>query len=346
MAEDAFACPVCLDVFVNPVTIFPCGHSTCAHCLEHWSDRGNSRCPTCTTTMAHAVLSFALRTATEAVHGDAVIARRSELGLDQHASFSRVFASPYNFRNILRVFRGDAAGLVWTLLLSFGVVGAGGYYTLTRSDTSTASLLVTIISAVVLSKVLHHFGVQEVIDAFHMLLQPPPPAPHVHVHVRDRRPLPRIVGDLMGDLLAAGVAVLEVHAGQPPGADAAARPAPLQARAEAGAAPVRRPAGIRALYALFVIWLVLFCIFFVLISRQLAAEIEHAENAELAGDGEAASNGSDFGKDFGLAMAAAFRATPAVGPLIAQVFVVTFAVVFVSLMTLQLLPQLAAHVRQ
>lgn len=77
--DHEFCCPTCLDIFVDPVTVAPCGHSFCLDCLMGWmgSRSGHSKgCPLCSKPIESAVLSYALRTATEATHSDKVLARR------------------------------------------------------------------------------------------------------------------------------------------------------------------------------------------------------------------------------------------------------------------------------
>ncbi|XP_020787830.1 nuclear factor 7, brain-like [Boleophthalmus pectinirostris] len=47
LSEDQFLCSICLDVFINPVTL-PCGHNFCKTCIDHhWSIETTSKCPYC-----------------------------------------------------------------------------------------------------------------------------------------------------------------------------------------------------------------------------------------------------------------------------------------------------------
>nr|XP_033941516.1 E3 ubiquitin-protein ligase TRIM69-like isoform X2 [Pseudochaenichthys georgianus] len=47
LTEDQFLCPICLDVFTDPVSI-PCGHNFCKACIsEHWDINVPSQCPNC-----------------------------------------------------------------------------------------------------------------------------------------------------------------------------------------------------------------------------------------------------------------------------------------------------------
>ncbi|XP_047430785.1 nuclear factor 7, brain-like [Mugil cephalus] len=47
LSEDQFLCPICLDVFTDPVTI-SCGHNFCKNCItEHWGSNVRNQCPVC-----------------------------------------------------------------------------------------------------------------------------------------------------------------------------------------------------------------------------------------------------------------------------------------------------------
>ncbi len=47
LSKDQFLCSVCLDVFLDPVTI-PCGHNFCKKCItENWNINVQCRCPMC-----------------------------------------------------------------------------------------------------------------------------------------------------------------------------------------------------------------------------------------------------------------------------------------------------------
>ena len=48
--DESFTCGVCLDIFVDPCTMTPCGHSACKRCLCLWLDHqhGTALCPICT----------------------------------------------------------------------------------------------------------------------------------------------------------------------------------------------------------------------------------------------------------------------------------------------------------
>ncbi|XP_059208086.1 E3 ubiquitin-protein ligase TRIM21-like [Centropristis striata] len=47
LSEDQFRCPICLDVFADPVAL-PCGHNFCKTCITNYWDRNAiSQCPMC-----------------------------------------------------------------------------------------------------------------------------------------------------------------------------------------------------------------------------------------------------------------------------------------------------------
>uniref|UniRef100_UPI003AAEE65D E3 ubiquitin-protein ligase TRIM21-like isoform X1 n=1 Tax=Centroberyx gerrardi TaxID=166262 RepID=UPI003AAEE65D len=47
LSEEQFLCPICLDVFTDPVTI-PCGHNFCKNCItQHWDINVQCQCPIC-----------------------------------------------------------------------------------------------------------------------------------------------------------------------------------------------------------------------------------------------------------------------------------------------------------
>ena len=95
-SRDAFTCSVCLEPFVDPCTVVPCGHSACCHCLTAWLDRGTQAARRgAAYAITHAAcLSLNLRSAVEALHGPAVAARRTALNLQQPATFYREIHRP------------------------------------------------------------------------------------------------------------------------------------------------------------------------------------------------------------------------------------------------------------
>lgn len=65
-------CPVCCDIFKDPVLLL-CGHSFCKHCLqEWWRQSGLKTCPVCKElfTMAQPPRNLALRNLSDALRRD------------------------------------------------------------------------------------------------------------------------------------------------------------------------------------------------------------------------------------------------------------------------------------
>uniref|UniRef100_A0A3B4BGX7 RING-type domain-containing protein n=1 Tax=Periophthalmus magnuspinnatus TaxID=409849 RepID=A0A3B4BGX7_9GOBI len=47
LCEEQFECPICTDIFSNPVSL-PCGHNFCDGCIRrHWEGRKVCKCPLC-----------------------------------------------------------------------------------------------------------------------------------------------------------------------------------------------------------------------------------------------------------------------------------------------------------
>ena len=127
---DAFTCPTCLDVFLDPCTVVPCGHSFCRTCLTSWLDRpsggGNTRCPLCGLPIEQAVLSYALRAATEAAYPEAIRARRAMLHLQsdtpQESHFHRVIVPPASNQRTMEYF------IVFASISSIGAACVGVWW--------------------------------------------------------------------------------------------------------------------------------------------------------------------------------------------------------------------------
>ncbi|KAK2910452.1 hypothetical protein Q8A73_008167 [Channa argus] len=50
LCEDQFLCSICLDVFMEPLSI-PCGHNFCKSCItRHWEGKEKCQCPLCNST--------------------------------------------------------------------------------------------------------------------------------------------------------------------------------------------------------------------------------------------------------------------------------------------------------
>ncbi|XP_048021178.1 tripartite motif-containing protein 12A-like [Megalobrama amblycephala] len=62
-SEEDFSCPVCCDIFINPV-LLPCSHSVCSACIQKvWENKTLKECPVCRTTSSNdrPPLNLALR---------------------------------------------------------------------------------------------------------------------------------------------------------------------------------------------------------------------------------------------------------------------------------------------
>ena len=79
-ARPALTCSICLEVFVDPATCVPCGHSFCWNCLSKWLGQPLSRlrrpCPKCTQGIQSYSISYSLKDIVESLHGDLVALRR------------------------------------------------------------------------------------------------------------------------------------------------------------------------------------------------------------------------------------------------------------------------------
>ncbi|XP_060947136.1 E3 ubiquitin-protein ligase TRIM35-like isoform X2 [Limanda limanda] len=72
-SEEACTCPVCGDIFQDPVVLL-CGHSFCAPCLQEWWRQSDvRRCPVCMeiSTVARPARNFALRDLSDIVRQEA-----------------------------------------------------------------------------------------------------------------------------------------------------------------------------------------------------------------------------------------------------------------------------------
>ncbi|XP_067231915.1 E3 ubiquitin-protein ligase TRIM35-like [Chanodichthys erythropterus] len=62
-AEEDFSCPVCCDIYINPV-LLSCSHSVCSFCIQrYWENKTSKECPVCRTTSSndHPPLNLALK---------------------------------------------------------------------------------------------------------------------------------------------------------------------------------------------------------------------------------------------------------------------------------------------
>ena len=320
-SEEAFTCPTCLGIFVDPCTVVPCGHSVCCHCLSSWLDRGNTRCPSCASTITHASLSFALRAATEAVHGRAVEARRAELKLHQPVTFSFVVAAPYSLGRVLDLLRREVMGNAPNVNFVAGLLGVSFYLFIMLASCYmfiergwNPLYAVTLLSSFGLASLMNPH-----LDIMNFILRgriedAPPEEPH---DAPAPVPVPMPAGranPAVDELLRYAMALL------PGGLVPERWRRPRGAIDERGVGPIAWNGGLRAIA---ISWLLRFCIFFVVFYWHIQARVDPAATVEehiteiLGGT---------------WTMGSLFR-------LLLQVFVITFLAVFTLLMSCQLLAQ-------
>ena len=87
--DDALTCLVCMNVLCDPVTLQPCGHSFCAHCVDAQLDAGHADCALCQHGIEGTLLDFSLKAAVEERHAAALASRRARLQLPERTIFSR-----------------------------------------------------------------------------------------------------------------------------------------------------------------------------------------------------------------------------------------------------------------
>ena len=87
--DDALTCLVCMNVLCDPVTLQPCGHSFCAHCVDARLDAGHADCALCQHGIEGTLLDFSLKAAVEERHAAALASRRASLQVPERTIFSR-----------------------------------------------------------------------------------------------------------------------------------------------------------------------------------------------------------------------------------------------------------------
>ena len=68
LLEEELSCPVCTDIFRDPV-VLSCSHSFCKACLQqYWGQKGSQECPLCRrrSSKTHPPISLSLRNTCEA----------------------------------------------------------------------------------------------------------------------------------------------------------------------------------------------------------------------------------------------------------------------------------------
>ncbi|XP_051960598.1 interferon-inducible GTPase 5-like [Xyrauchen texanus] len=72
LSEEDFSCPVCCDIFTNPV-VQSCGHSMCEECIQKfWESKGSKECPVCRRRSSNVFppVNFALKNLCESFRTD------------------------------------------------------------------------------------------------------------------------------------------------------------------------------------------------------------------------------------------------------------------------------------
>ncbi|XP_030636266.1 nuclear factor 7, brain-like [Chanos chanos] len=97
LLEDKVTCPVCCDIFTDPV-ILPCSHSFCRVCIKkHWADRHAKECVICRekSSNRNPPLNLALKNACESIKK--IKKDSGSSGLVPHSLFCTQHSEPLQF---------------------------------------------------------------------------------------------------------------------------------------------------------------------------------------------------------------------------------------------------------